>query len=114
MPGNISQSELFGQPNDTTMRAVCGPCYRPDLGQKLWGFTAVNLNMTSIITGTHLSLSNLTSSGYVYSLYRPRNLSSNTPDALIGKTPGASMSLADMHMQVIDVPNSQVGLSQCG
>lgn len=105
--GNVSQTELFGQPNDTAMQAVCPPCYRPDLGQKLWGFATVLLNMSAIITGTHPSLFNLSSLGYQYAIYRSANVTSTTPDIIIRQSEDG-LDLSKMYVQLIAVPNSQV------
>ncbi|MEW5305805.1 MAG: hypothetical protein WDW36_008322 [Sanguina aurantia] len=106
--GNVSQAELFGQADDRAMQAACAAiCYRPDVGAKFWGFTAVVMNVDPIMQGTHSSLVNLTALGYVYRIYRPANLSSATPDIFIAGNAGGDYALGDMYMEVIEVPNSQ-------
>lgn len=67
------------------------------------------MDVDPIIQGTHSSLANLTALGYVYRIYRPANLSSATPDIFITGNAGGDYALGDMHMEVIEVPNAQVG-----
>lgn len=64
--GVNNQSELWGQPDANSMRSNCSICYRPDLGQKLWGFTLVNIMLDVFLDITHSALVNLRNMGYVY------------------------------------------------
>lgn len=73
------------------------------------GFTSVVMDVNPIMQGTHSSLVDLMSLGYVYRIYRPANLSSVTPDIFIGGSAGDGHATGDMHMEVIQIPNAQVG-----
>lgn len=101
---NASQHELWGRPNDTSMREFCAPCFRPDLRQKFWGVTSVLLDPTKIIDGTFFQLADLARQHYVYKLFRPGSVGSTTPDILISGT--ASDDVGDMLEQAVIVPNS--------
>lgn len=103
--GNTSQSELWGRDNDNSMREYCPPCYRPDLNQKLWGFTSVVMDPSNIMNGNFAELLELKNLNFVYKLYRSLTVDSNTPDVLIGQTANFDLSLADMMMQIVVVPN---------
>lgn len=89
------------------MRAACSACYRPDLGQKLWGFTSALLNITSFVQGTHPQLQNLARLGYLYKLYRPIN-QGTTPAVLICQSRDDGMPLSAMLGLEVAIPNSQV------
>lgn len=92
------------------MQAACGTlCYRADISEKFWGFTAVVMEVDPIMHGTHSSLVNLMTMGYVYRIYRPANLSSMNPDIFIGGNARDYYALGDMHLEIIQVPNSKVG-----
>lgn len=107
--GNVSQTELWGRANDSSMREYCPPCYRPDLGQKLWGYTSIVMDPTYIVNGSFSQLAELANMNYVYKLYRSATVDSSTPDLLIGQTADNDMSMSDMLRQIVTVPSSQVG-----
>lgn len=111
--GNVSQTELFGAHNDSCIREHCDACFRPDLGQKLWGVSFLILDPTALMDGSFAPLASLGPQNFVYKLYRPNGTAPFTPDTLIGQTARDELALSDMHMQVIQLPGSVVSLS-CG
>lgn len=101
--GNCSQTELWGRNNDASMREYCRPCYRPDLHEKLWGFTAVFIDPQYILMIPQLQ--DLANMKYLYKLYRPASFD-DSDEVLIGQT-ADDVSSADMLMQIVNLPNSQ-------
>lgn len=103
-----SQDQLWGRTDDMSMREYCTMCFRPDLGQKLWGFTAIVLDPMDIVDGNFGQLAGLADLNYAYKLYRPATVDSPNPDILIGESVGACVfEKHDMLMQPVNVPNSQ-------
>ncbi|MEW5305766.1 MAG: hypothetical protein WDW36_008285 [Sanguina aurantia] len=105
--GGVQQTELWGQPDDDGMRENCSACYRPDLRQKLWGFSAIVMDPSSLIDGSFAPFASLTDQNFVYKLFRPSGQSDSTGGVLIGQTAGDDVLLDDMLLQVINLPDTQ-------
>lgn len=103
---DTSQSELWGQTNDDSMRRYCAACYHPELKQKLWGFTGVLIDPSDIIYGNFAQLASLADQHYIYKIFRSSTENSQTPDIMIGQTAGDHVSNEDMIMQLISLPNA--------
>lgn len=100
-----SQGQLWGSADDASMRRYCIECYRPDLGEKLWGFASAVLDPKDIVDGNFAQLAGLADLGYVYKLYRSATVDSSTPDILVGQSADDEIRPSDMLLRVVNLPN---------
>lgn len=67
------------------------------------------MDPSSLIDGSFAPFASLTDQNFVYKLFRPSGQSDSTGGVLIGQTAGDDVLLDDMLLQVINLPDTQVG-----